>query len=101
MFIGILLFRIEEARSTRIWDAGYNERRACMKSDEMELKPHPIPDSHCLFRERNRKVPPIPLGNLDFKPQILKIIREARVPQLANEYGWICSGVTVSPANLP
>jgi hypothetical protein len=30
-----------------------------------------------------------PLGNLDYKPQALKMIREAGVPQLANEYGWI------------
>jgi hypothetical protein len=30
-----------------------------------------------------------PLGDLDFKPQSLKMIQTATVPQLANEYGWI------------
>jgi len=70
---------------TRIWDAGYM-REGLMKTDEMD-EPHPYHG-----RVSANQVPGkdfYPLGNLDFKPEALQMIKAASVPQLANEYGWI------------
>jgi hypothetical protein len=87
MFIGnILIPELKKLDPTRIWDAGYM-REGLMKTDEMD-EPHPyegrVPG--------NGQVPDrnfYPLGNLDYKSWALGMIRDAKVPQLANEYGWI------------
>lgn len=86
-FIGnTLIPDLKELDPTRIWDAGYM-REGLMKTDEMD-EPHPY-----MGRVSKMNMEPkknfYPLGDLDFKPQPLKIIRTAGVPQLANEYGWI------------
>ena len=87
MFIGnTLIPELKKLDPTRIWDAGYMSE-GLMKSDEMD-EPHPY-QTRIVYSEKGSESTSYPLGNLDFKPQILKIIREARVPQLANEYGWI------------
>ena len=41
-----------------------------------------------------------PLGNLDYKPEALKMIQAAGVPQLVNEYGWIWLWRNGSPSKL-
>jgi beta-galactosidase len=86
LFIGnTLIPELKKLDPTRIWDAGYM-REGIMKTDEMD-EPHPYQG-----RASANQVPVkdfYPLGNLDFKPEALKIIRAAGVPQLANEYGWI------------
>jgi len=71
---------------TRIWDAGYM-REGIMKTDEMD-EPHPY-QTRIVYAENGQDKFAYPLGSLDYKPDILKMIREAGVPQLANEYGWI------------
>jgi hypothetical protein len=56
-------------------------------SDEMD-EPHPY-----MGRVSKSNMEPLKefysLGDLDFKPQSLKMIQMASAPQLANEYGWI------------
>ena len=87
MFIGnILIPELKKLDPTRIWDAGYM-REGLMKTDEMD-EPHPYEGRV----PANGHVPEgnfYPLGNLDYKPWAYSMIREAKVPQLANEYGWI------------
>jgi hypothetical protein len=81
-----LIPELKKLDPTRIWDAGYM-REGLMKTDEMD-EPHPY-----MGRVGKSNMEPIkdfyPLGDLDFKPQSLKMIQTASVPQLANEYGWI------------
>ena len=54
-----------------------------MKTDEMD-EPHPY-----MRRVGKSNMEPIkdfyPLGDLDFKPQSLKMVRKASVPKLAKE----------------
>jgi len=86
LYIGnTLIPELKKLDPTRIWDAGYMSE-GLMKSDEMD-EPHPYQG-----RATANQVPVkdfYPLGNLDFKPEILKTIKAAGVPQLVNEYGWI------------
>ena len=87
MFIGnTLIPELKKLDPTRIWDAGYM-REGLMKSDEMD-EPHPY-EGRIISNEKGSEKTSYPLGNLDYKPQALKMIKEAGVPQLANEYGWI------------
>jgi beta-galactosidase len=85
LYIGnILIPELKKLDPTRIWDAGYM-KEGLMKTDEMD-EPHPYQG-----RASANQVPDkdfYPLGNLDFKPEMLKTIKVAGVPQLANEYGW-------------
>jgi beta-galactosidase len=72
---------------TRIWDAGYMTGDL-MVQDEMD-EPHPyqgpMPWVSIPAFEKN----PYPLGNLDYKPEIIRKIQESGSAQLVNEYGWI------------
>ena len=81
-----LIPELKKLDPTRIWDAGYMVE-GLMKTDEMD-EPHPY-----MGRVSKSNMEPLknfyPLGDLDFKPQSLKMIQTAGVPQLANEYGWI------------
>ena len=87
MFIGnTLIPELKKLDPTRIWDAGYM-REGIMKTDEMD-EPHPY-QTRIVYAENGQDKFAYPLGSLDYKPDILKMIREAGVPQLANEYGWI------------
>jgi hypothetical protein len=86
-FIGnTLIPDLKKLDPTRIWDAGYMVE-GLMKTDEMD-EPHPY-----MGRVKSGQIVPkkgyYPLGDLEFKPQQLKKIQTSRVPQLANEYGWI------------
>ena len=83
---GTLIPELKKLDPTRVWDAGYmtGDRMALDEMDE----PHPyqgplwisIPDF-----EKN----PYPLGNLDYKPGVIRAIDEAGTAQLVNEYGWV------------
>jgi len=86
-FIGnTLIPDLQKLDPTRIWDAGYM-REGLMKTDEMD-EPHPYMGRVSKINMEPKKNF-YPLGDLDFKPQSLKMIQTASVPQLANEYGWI------------
>jgi beta-galactosidase len=85
-FIGnILIPELKILDPTRIWDAGYM-REGSMKTDEMD-EPHPYQGRASANQAPFKDF--YPLGNLDYKPEALQMIRKAGVPQLANEYGWI------------
>jgi len=87
LYIGnTLIPELKKLDPTRIWDAGYMHEDL-MKSDEMD-EPHPY-EGRIIRNEKGSEKTSYPLGNLDYKPEILKMIRKAGVPQLVNEYGWI------------
>ena len=87
MFIGnTLIPELKKLDPTRVWDAGYM-REGLMKTDEMD-EPHPY-QTYIFYSQMDMKNFSYPLGNLDYKPDILQMIRKAGVPQLVNEYGWI------------
>ncbi|MEI6049505.1 MAG: glycoside hydrolase family 2 TIM barrel-domain containing protein [Bacteroidota bacterium] len=87
MFIGnALIPELKKLDPTRVWDAGYM-REGLMKTDEMD-EPHPY-EGRIIGNRPGSDKTSYPLGNLDYKPQALKMIQESAVPQLANEYGWI------------
>jgi hypothetical protein len=94
---GTLIPELKLLDPTRVWDAGY------MTSDRMALdemdEPHPyqgplwisIPDF-----EKN----PYLLGNLDYKPAVIRAIDEAGSAQLVNEYGWVWLWRNGKPSKL-
>ena len=86
-FIGnTLIPELKKLDNTRIWDAGYMTGDQ-MSADEMD-EPHPYQGVISWIQPgANRDV--YPLGNLDYKPQILRNIQDASSAQLVNEYGWI------------
>lgn len=71
---------------TRVWDAGYMSGTD-MVLDEMD-EPHPYQgpwnQDPAVF-EKN----PYPLGDLDFRPGIIRDLEKSSAAQLINEYGWI------------
>ena len=82
---------------TRIWDAGYMSGSQ-MTMDEMD-EPHPyqgrVSREHP-YTENNF----YPLGNLDYKPQVIRDIKESGAAQLVNEYGWIWLWRSGMPSKL-
>jgi beta-galactosidase len=92
-----LIPELKKLDPTRIWDAGYM-REGIMKTDEMD-EPHPYM-GRMTGKEDGSEKNFYPLGNLDYKPQQLKMIREAGVPQLVNEYGWRWLWRNGSPSKL-
>lgn len=87
LFIGnTLIPELKKLDPTRIWDAGYM-REGLMKSDEMD-EPHPYEGRIIRYKEGSERTT-YPLGDLNYKPQALRMIQDANVPQLVNEYGWI------------
>jgi len=97
-FIGnTLIPELKKLDPTRIWDAGYMHE-GLMRTDEMD-EPHPY-EARIIHTEKGLETTTYPLGNLDYKPQMLKIVQEAGVPQLANEYGWIWLWRNGQPSKL-
>jgi beta-galactosidase len=97
-FIGnTLIPDLKKLDPTRIWDAGYM-REGIMASDEMD-EPHPY-EARILYSEKGLERTDYPLGNLDYKPDAITMIRKAGVPQLANEYGWVWLWRNGSPSKL-
>ena len=81
-----LIPELKKLDNTRIWDAGYMTGDQ-MGQDEMD-EPHPYQGVISWIQPgANRDV--YPLGNLDFKPEIIRNIEDASSAQLVNEYGWI------------
>jgi hypothetical protein len=79
---------------TRIWDAGY--MTASQMSDDDMDEPHTY---------QGRKKDGInktayPLGNLKFKPEIVKELEESSSAQLVNEYGWVWLWRDGTPSKL-
>ncbi|HEX2396094.1 MAG TPA: glycoside hydrolase family 2 [Bacteroidales bacterium] len=97
-FIGnILIPDLKKLDPSRMWDAGYMTSDQ-MNQDEMD-EPHPYQspwNQNIAEFEKN----PYPLGNLDFKPDIIKQIESSSSAQLVNEYGWIWLWRNGTPSKL-
>jgi len=95
---GTLIPELKKLDPTRIWDAGY------MTGDQMVLdemdEPHPyqgpMPWTSIPAFDKN----PYPLGNLDFKPEIIQKLDESGAAQLINEYGWVWLWRNGTPSKL-
>lgn len=95
---GTLIPELKKLDPTRIWDAGYMTGDQ-MLLDEMD-EPHPyqgpMPWTSIPAFDKN----PYPLGNLDFKPEIIQKLDESGAAQLINEYGWVWLWRNGSPSKL-
>lgn len=92
-----LIPELKQLDPTRVWDAGYMTGSQ-MLQDEMD-EPHPYQGRVNIrqpFTARNF----YPLGNLDYKPRIIRNIQESASAQLINEYGWIWLWRNGSPSKL-
>ena len=92
-----LIPELKKLDNTRIWDSGY------MTGDQMTLdemdEPHPYQGVISWIQPgANRDI--YPLGNLDYKPGILRNIQESSSAQLVNEYGWIWLWRNGTPSKL-
>jgi hypothetical protein len=92
-----LIPELKKLDPTRIWDAGYMTSDK-MAFDEMD-EPHPY-QGRISSKNPASKKNYYPLGNLDFKPGILRNIQESSSAQLANEYGWIWLWRNGTPSKL-
>ncbi|MFA5816946.1 MAG: sugar-binding domain-containing protein [Bacteroidales bacterium] len=81
-----LIPELKKLDPTRVWDAGYMTGNH-MVLDEMD-EPHPY-QGRISNQQPGSNKNFYPLGNLDFKPGILRNIQESSSAQLVNEYGWI------------
>ena len=93
-----LIPELKKLDPTRIWDSGYMTSDQ-MPQDEMD-EPHPYqgPMPWKSFSEFEKN--PYPLGNLNFKPDVIQRIDAAGVPQLINEYGWVWLWRNGTPSKL-
>jgi len=85
---------LQKLDPTRIWDAGYMTATQ-MSKDDMD-EPHTYMGR---FKDGIIKTP-YPLGNLKFKPQIIKNMEESSSAQLVNEYGWVWLWRDGTPSKL-
>jgi hypothetical protein len=82
-----LIPELKKLDPTRVWDSGYMTGEQ-MTGDEMD-EPHPYQGPMPWTKIQEFEKNPYPLGSLDYKPEIIRKIRESGVAQLVNEYGWI------------
>ncbi len=86
-FIGnTLIPELKRLDPGRLWDAGYMTGSQ-MTFDEMD-EPHPYQGPWNQDITEFEKEP-YPLGNLDYKPAMIRQAEESPAAQLVNEYGWI------------
>jgi beta-galactosidase len=83
---------------TRVWDAGFMSGDK-MTMDEMD-EPHPYQGPMFFVPKETFAKNPYPLGNLDFKPEIIQNIDESSSAQLVNEYGWVWLWRDGTPSKL-
>ncbi|WP_206614332.1 hypothetical protein [Chitinophaga barathri] len=95
-FIGnVLIPELKKLDPTRIWDAGFMTATS-MHNDDMD-EPHPY-QGVSDFKEPGRLF--YPLGDLDYKPGIVKDMEGSSAAQLVNEYGWIWLWRDGTPSKL-
>jgi len=98
-FIGnTLIPELKKLDPTRVWDAGYMTNED-MVQDDMD-EPHPYQGPMPWKSFANFEKDPYPLGNLNFKPEVIQRIDGAGVPQLINEYGWVWLWRNGTPSKL-
>jgi beta-galactosidase len=97
-YIGnFLIPELKKLDPTRVWDAGYMTGNS-MAQDEMD-EPHPYQGPWNQDIKEFEKHP-YPLGNLDYKPGIIREIESSSSAQLVNEYGWIWLWRNGTPSKL-
>jgi hypothetical protein len=95
-YIGnVLIPELKKLDPTRIWDAGYMTATS-MQNDDMD-EPHPY-QGVSFSKEHPDDI--YPLGNLNFKPDIIRQMEESSSAQLVNEYGWIWLWRNGTPSKL-
>ena len=93
-----LIPELKKLDPTRIWDSGYMTTDQ-MPQDEMD-EPHPYQGPMPWKSSSEFDKNPYPLGNLNFKPEVIHRIDAAGVPQLINEYGWVWLWRNGKPSKL-
>lgn len=92
-----LIPELKQLDPTRVWDAGYMTGEQ-MALDEMD-EPHPYQGPwNQDIREFEKH--PYPLGDLDYKPQVILDLERSSAAQLVNEYGWIWLWRDGTPSKL-
>jgi len=93
-----LIPELKKLDPTRVWDAGY------MTGDQMGLdemdEPHPYQGPMPWTTVSDFDKNPYPLGNLDFKPGMMRQLDESGAAQLINEYGWVWLWRNGTPSKL-
>ena len=89
-----LIPELKKLDPTRIWDAGFMTSTS-MQNDDMD-EPHPY-EGVSFFTQPGEIYP---LGNLNYKPGIIKEIEESSSAQLVNEYGWVWLWRNGTPSKL-
>ena len=98
-FIGnTLIPELKKLDPTRVWDAGYMTNEDMIQDDMDEPHPYQGPMPWKSFADFEKD--PYPLGNLNFKPEVIQRIDGAGVPQLINEYGWVWLWRNGTPSKL-
>ena len=94
-FIGnVLIPDLKKLDPTRIWDAGYMTATS-MYNDDMD-EPHPYQGVNFMMEKGQY----YPLGNLFYKPPLIRESEEAAAAQLVNEYGWVWLWRNGTPSKL-
>ena len=93
-----LIPELKKLDPTRVWDAGYmtGDKMALDEMDEPHPYQGPMPWTSIPLFEKN----PYPLGNLDYKPELIQKLNEAGTAQLVNEYGWVWLWRNGTPSKL-
>jgi beta-galactosidase len=98
-YIGTTLIpELKKLDPTRVWDAGYMTS-ANMGLDEMD-EPHPYQGPLGWEPIDAFEKNPYPMGNLDYKPDIMKKSDASEAAQLVNEYGWNWTWRDGTPSKL-
>ena len=77
---------LRELDSTRVWDAGYMTEVEAPQ-DEMD-EPHPY-EGYWPWRPENFEDNPYPLGDLDYRNEMMATAIASGTAQIVNEYGWV------------
>lgn len=95
---GQLIPELKRLDPTRVWDAGYmtGDQMALDEMDEPHPYQGPMPWTPIPAFNKN----PYPLGNLDYKPDLIQKMDEAGAAQLINEYGWVWLWRNGTPSKL-
>jgi beta-galactosidase len=95
-YIGnFLIPELKKLDPTRVWDAGYMTGN---KVDEMD-EPHPY-QGPWNVPVKEFEAHPYPLGDLNYKPWMIREAEKASPAQLVNEYGWIWLWRNGKPSKL-
>jgi beta-galactosidase len=95
-YIGnFLIPELKKLDPTRVWDAGYMTGN---NVDEMD-EPHPY-QGPWNVPVKEFEMHPYPLGDLNYKPGIIRQAEMASTAQLVNEYGWIWLWRNGTPSKL-